>query len=59
MRDSAFEEALSEDETGTSRVFKAETTNFVRNSKAENYESLVEELANAYKVMDMQIIIKN
>jgi hypothetical protein len=42
------DKTLSEVERGTLRAFKEVTTNLIRNFKAENYESLVEESLNAY-----------
>jgi hypothetical protein len=47
MIGSIFDEALSKAERGTRTAFKAVTTNFLRNFKAENYESLAEELLNS------------
>jgi hypothetical protein len=41
---------LSEAEAGVWKAFKAVTTNFLRNLKAENYISLVEARKSAYKI---------
>jgi hypothetical protein len=51
MKDNMFYETLSKVERRAWRAFKLETTNFLRNYKAENYKSLVEELFNSYKIM--------
>jgi hypothetical protein len=50
-----FDEALSEVERRTWRVFKAVTTNFLGNFKAE---SLIEKLLNAYKVMGCKMSLR-
>jgi hypothetical protein len=47
VKDSKFDETFSEVGVVAWRAYKAETTNFVGNVKAENYASLVEELLSA------------
>jgi hypothetical protein len=51
MRDSAFDETLNKAEGVALGSFEAATTNFFGNMKAENYESRVDELLNADKVI--------
>jgi hypothetical protein len=53
-----FDRTLGEDERGAWVTFKAVTTKFLRNFKAENYESLVEDLLNACKITGCKMSLK-
>jgi hypothetical protein len=57
IRAYVFIATSSEVERGAWRAFKAVTTNFLRSSKVENYESFVE-LVKAYRVIRCKMSLR-